>query len=73
MSTDDIKRHQINLRDELDGSALYTSIAAAERDRVLLQLRFGQLYYVYVVITLVLGTYLTYGGLRGQISTAARR
>jgi vacuolar iron transporter family protein len=34
MSTDDIKRYQVNLRDELDGSALCTSIAVAERDPV---------------------------------------
>jgi vacuolar iron transporter family protein len=34
MSTEDIKRYRNNLRDELDGVALYTSIAAAERDPV---------------------------------------
>ena len=34
MSTDDIRRYQDNLRDELDGAALYTSIAAAESDPV---------------------------------------
>jgi len=28
----DIKRFQANLRDELDGAALYTEIAAAEPD-----------------------------------------
>lgn len=32
MATDDIKRYQDNLRDELDGAALYTEIAAAEPD-----------------------------------------
>jgi vacuolar iron transporter family protein len=31
-SEEDIKRYQDNLRDELDGAALYTQIAAAERD-----------------------------------------
>jgi vacuolar iron transporter family protein len=34
MVTDDIKRYQANLRDELDGAALYTAIAAAERDPI---------------------------------------
>jgi len=34
MTVDDIRRYQKNLRDELDGAALYTSIAAAERDPV---------------------------------------
>jgi len=34
MVADDIKRYQANLRDELDGAALYTTIAAAERDPV---------------------------------------
>lgn len=32
MEIDDIKRYQVNLRDELDGAALYTQIAAAETD-----------------------------------------
>ena len=32
MATDDIKRCRDNLRDELDGAALYAAIAAAERD-----------------------------------------
>ena len=32
MSADDIRRFQSNLRDELDGAALYASIAAAESD-----------------------------------------
>src|SRR5215472_16061650 len=32
MATEDIKRYQGNLRDELDGAALYTAIAAAEPD-----------------------------------------
>jgi VIT1/CCC1 family predicted Fe2+/Mn2+ transporter len=32
MATRDIERYQANLRDELDGAALYTRIAAAERD-----------------------------------------
>src|SRR5215469_11592643 len=32
MATDDIKRYRDNLRDELDGAALYTAIAAAEPD-----------------------------------------
>jgi len=32
MATDDIKRYQDNLRDELDGAALYAAMAAAERD-----------------------------------------
>ncbi len=32
MATDDIRRYQANLRDELDGAALYTVIAEAERD-----------------------------------------
>ena len=32
MATDDIERYRANLRDELDGAALYTQIAAAERD-----------------------------------------
>jgi vacuolar iron transporter family protein len=34
LGTDDIKRYRNNLRDELDGAALYTRIAAAERDPV---------------------------------------
>jgi VIT1/CCC1 family predicted Fe2+/Mn2+ transporter len=34
MATDDIKRFQDNLRDELDGAALYTQIAAAEPDPI---------------------------------------
>jgi len=34
MATSDIKRYQKNLRDELDGAALYTMIAAAESDPV---------------------------------------
>ena len=34
MASDDSKRFQDNLRDELDGAALYTTIAAAERDPV---------------------------------------
>ncbi|HSY45755.1 MAG TPA: VIT1/CCC1 transporter family protein [Steroidobacteraceae bacterium] len=34
MAADDIKRFQANLRDELDGARLYTSIAAAETDPV---------------------------------------
>jgi len=34
MVTDDIKRYQANLRDELDGAALYTAIAAAEPDPI---------------------------------------
>ena len=34
MATDDIKRYQDNLRDELDGAALYTAIAAAEPDPI---------------------------------------
>ena len=34
MSSSDIKRYQVNLRDELDGAALYTQIAAAETDAV---------------------------------------
>ncbi len=32
MATEDVKRFQDNLRDELDGATLYTAIAAAERD-----------------------------------------
>jgi VIT1/CCC1 family predicted Fe2+/Mn2+ transporter len=32
MASDDIRRYQANLRDELDGAALYTAIADAERD-----------------------------------------
>jgi VIT1/CCC1 family predicted Fe2+/Mn2+ transporter len=32
MAGEDIKRHRDNLRDELDGAALYTAIAAAEPD-----------------------------------------
>lgn len=32
MSGDDLRRYQQNLRDELDGAALYTMIAAAEAD-----------------------------------------
>jgi VIT1/CCC1 family predicted Fe2+/Mn2+ transporter len=32
MATEDIKRYRDNLRDELDGAALYTAIAAAEPD-----------------------------------------
>ena len=32
MPADDIQRYRDNLQDELDGSALYTAIAAAERD-----------------------------------------
>ena len=32
MAADDIKRYRDNLRDELDGAALYTAIAAAEPD-----------------------------------------
>ena len=32
MASDDIKRYRDNLRDELDGAALYTAIAAAEPD-----------------------------------------
>jgi VIT1/CCC1 family predicted Fe2+/Mn2+ transporter len=32
MASDDIQRYRDNLQDELDGSALYTAIAAAERD-----------------------------------------
>lgn len=32
MATDDIQRYQDNLRDELDGAALYTAIAQAEPD-----------------------------------------
>ena len=32
MATDDIRRYQTNLRDELDGAALYTAIAEAEAD-----------------------------------------
>ena len=32
MQGDDVKRFQSNLRDELDGAALYTAIAAAETD-----------------------------------------
>jgi VIT1/CCC1 family predicted Fe2+/Mn2+ transporter len=34
MADDDVKRYQANLRDELDGAALYTSIASAEPDPV---------------------------------------
>lgn len=34
MATDDIKRYRANLRDELDGAALYTAIAAAEPDPI---------------------------------------
>jgi VIT1/CCC1 family predicted Fe2+/Mn2+ transporter len=34
MSKDDIRRYQDNLRDELDGAALYTQIAAAEPDPI---------------------------------------
>jgi vacuolar iron transporter family protein len=34
VSGEDIQRYQANLRDELDGSALYASLAAAERDPV---------------------------------------
>jgi VIT1/CCC1 family predicted Fe2+/Mn2+ transporter len=34
MVTDDIKRYQANLRDELDGAALYTAIASAEPDPI---------------------------------------
>ena len=34
MATDDIKRFRDNLRDELDGAALYTRIAAAESDPI---------------------------------------
>jgi vacuolar iron transporter family protein len=34
MSAEDIERYRSNLRDELDGAALYTQIAAAERDPV---------------------------------------
>jgi hypothetical protein len=55
------------------GLACLALAPAQIADFYLLQLRFGELYYVYVVITLVLGTYLTYGGFRGQIPTAARR
>ena len=32
MATEDIRRYRDNLRDELDGAALYTAIAAAEPD-----------------------------------------
>ena len=32
MPTEDIQRYRDNLQDELDGSALYTAVAAAERD-----------------------------------------
>ena len=32
MAGDDIQRYRDNLRDELDGAALYTAIAAAEPD-----------------------------------------
>jgi vacuolar iron transporter family protein len=32
--TDDIRRYEKNLRHELDGAALYTALAAAERDPV---------------------------------------
>jgi len=32
MASEDIKRYRDNLRDELDGAALYTAIAAAEPD-----------------------------------------
>ena len=34
MASDEVERYQANLRDELDGAALYTAIAAAERDPV---------------------------------------
>ena len=35
MSThDDIERYAKNLRDEIDGAALYTALAAAEKDPV---------------------------------------
>ncbi|HUN76424.1 MAG TPA: VIT1/CCC1 transporter family protein [Steroidobacteraceae bacterium] len=34
MPADDIKRFQANLRDELDGAALYTQVAAAEPDPI---------------------------------------
>jgi len=34
MRSEDVRRYQSNLRDELDGAALYTAIAAAESDRV---------------------------------------
>jgi VIT1/CCC1 family predicted Fe2+/Mn2+ transporter len=34
MPTDDLRRYQNNLRDELDGAALYTTLAAAERDPI---------------------------------------
>ena len=34
MATDDIKRYRDNLRDEWDGAALYTAIAAAEPDPI---------------------------------------
>jgi VIT1/CCC1 family predicted Fe2+/Mn2+ transporter len=34
MESSDIRRYQVNLRDELDGAALYTQIAAAEPDPV---------------------------------------
>lgn len=34
MATDDVKRYQANLRDELDGATLYTAIAAAESDPI---------------------------------------
>jgi vacuolar iron transporter family protein len=34
MATDDIKRYQDNLRDELDGAALYTELAASEPDPI---------------------------------------
>lgn len=33
-TADDLKRYRANLRDELDGAALYTAIAEAERDSV---------------------------------------
>src|ERR1700751_2760548 len=32
MASNDIERYRANLQDELDGSALYTAIAAAESD-----------------------------------------
>jgi hypothetical protein len=35
-------------------------------DFYLLQLQFGRLYYLYALVTLVLGTYLTYLGFRGS-------
>jgi hypothetical protein len=55
----------------LKGVAFVGLLPVAANDLYLVELRFEQLYYLYAVVTLALGAYLTYRGFR-PVALAAR-